>query len=141
MGMIRITTEERCHCGAEFQGSDHCPECGCEQYESTCDHIHVVHPTFVVIHGQSHSAKSAVDYVAHIVYGNPRIDAVTVGRHFVAIVEFPASQSTSAKYTFERMGSFPHGASFSMDKAIALQEFGSWVYHYAEGTVVGNEAV
>jgi hypothetical protein len=28
---------ERCHCGADFAGSDHCPHCGCEQYESYCD--------------------------------------------------------------------------------------------------------
>lgn len=27
-------TPTRCHCGVEFGGSDHCPECGCEQYET-----------------------------------------------------------------------------------------------------------
>lgn len=27
-----------CHCGSEMHGSDHCPTCGCEEYESTCDH-------------------------------------------------------------------------------------------------------
>ena len=31
------TTETRCHCGAEFDGSDHCPMCYCEQFEATCD--------------------------------------------------------------------------------------------------------
>ena len=31
------TTERRCHCGARFNGSDHCPFCGCEQYERYCD--------------------------------------------------------------------------------------------------------
>lgn len=27
-------TETTCHCGAAYDGSDHCPACGCEQYES-----------------------------------------------------------------------------------------------------------
>jgi hypothetical protein len=27
-------TETTCHCGAAYEGSDHCPACGCEQYES-----------------------------------------------------------------------------------------------------------
>lgn len=93
--------------------------------------------TYVVIHGLHTSTKSVVDYVAHIVYGNPRIDAVEVGSHFVALVEFPAGQETQARYTFERMGSFPHGAQYMLDKVIALQEFGTWVYHWAPGTVVG----
>lgn len=26
-----------CHCGSPLDGSDHCPFCGCEQYESTCN--------------------------------------------------------------------------------------------------------
>jgi hypothetical protein len=34
--MPRTTTETHCHCGAAFGGSDHCPECHCEQYEATC---------------------------------------------------------------------------------------------------------
>jgi len=134
-------TATHCHCGAHRKGSDHCPECGCEEFESRCDHIHVTSPTFVVIHGNHTSTKSVVDYVAHIVYGNPRIEAVEVGSHFVAICEFPASQATWAKGTFERMGSFPHGACMAVDKAVALREFGTWVYHWAPGTVVGNDAV
>lgn len=27
-----------CHCGALMGRSDHCPCCGCEEYEGTCDH-------------------------------------------------------------------------------------------------------
>lgn len=27
-------TDTRCHCGSPYRGSDHCSECGCEQYES-----------------------------------------------------------------------------------------------------------
>ena len=27
-------TETTCHCGTPYNGSDHCPACGCEQYES-----------------------------------------------------------------------------------------------------------
>ena len=34
------TTEDRCHCGRYFDhGSDHCPCCGCEQFETTCSHV------------------------------------------------------------------------------------------------------
>lgn len=29
--------EETCHCGSPMRGSDHCPWCGCEQWERTCD--------------------------------------------------------------------------------------------------------
>src|ERR1700693_1687763 len=28
--------EEPCHCGAGLAGSDHCPQCFCEQGESVC---------------------------------------------------------------------------------------------------------
>lgn len=36
---MRHDTEDTCHCGAAYRGSDHCPECGCEQYESgDCGH-------------------------------------------------------------------------------------------------------
>ena len=89
--------------------------------------------TFVVIHGNLTSTKSPVDYVAHIVYGLPRIEAVQVGSKFVALVEFPESQETQAKYTFERMRSFPHGVQLMLDKRVALLEFGTWVYHWAPG--------
>ncbi len=41
---MRQDTEHQCHCGAEYRGSDHCPECYCEQYESTCDHQSVGEP-------------------------------------------------------------------------------------------------
>ena len=40
----RRDSEDRCHCGAQYHGSDHCPECGCEQYETInvrdCGHVH-----------------------------------------------------------------------------------------------------
>ena len=32
-------TSKLCHCGGDMGRSDHCPECGCEEYERTCDHI------------------------------------------------------------------------------------------------------
>lgn len=32
-------TETHCHCGTHRQGSDHCPECGCEEYETVCDYV------------------------------------------------------------------------------------------------------
>lgn len=30
---------EHCHCLARMHGSDHCPCCGCEEYEAYCRHI------------------------------------------------------------------------------------------------------
>lgn len=35
------TSERTCHCGAKFNGSDHCLMCGCEQYERFCDASYV----------------------------------------------------------------------------------------------------
>jgi hypothetical protein len=32
-------TATHCHCGAHRRGSDHCPECMCEEWEGTCDHV------------------------------------------------------------------------------------------------------
>ena len=29
-----MDTETTCHCGGKYEGSDHCPECFCEQYET-----------------------------------------------------------------------------------------------------------
>ena len=38
MSMRHLTdTETHCHCGAAYNGSDHCPSCCCEQYEGGCD--------------------------------------------------------------------------------------------------------
>lgn len=48
MNAEATTTEDRCHCGADFDGSDHCRECGCEQFEATCDHVYV--PRHCVVH-------------------------------------------------------------------------------------------
>ena len=97
-------------------------------------------PTYLVITGNMTSTKSPVEYVEHIVYGNPRIDVVEVGSKFVALCEFAPNQDTAAKYTFDRMGSFPHGVQLMLDLRVALQEFGTWVRHYAPGTIVGLKA-
>jgi primosomal protein N' len=35
-------TDTHCHCGAHRKGSDHCPECGCEEFETVCSHVHGV---------------------------------------------------------------------------------------------------
>lgn len=36
----RRDTYTTCHCGASYNGSDHCAECGCEQFESgDCGHV------------------------------------------------------------------------------------------------------
>lgn len=32
-------TATHCHCGCDRNGSDHCPECGCEEFESVCSHV------------------------------------------------------------------------------------------------------
>jgi hypothetical protein len=108
-----------------------------EQHEVLGQKASETKPCFVVIHGLHTSTKMVVDYVEHIVYGHPRIDAVLVGSHFVAICEFPNGQWNWARGTFDRMGSFPHGAALSFDKEVAIREFGAWVYHYAPGTIVG----
>jgi hypothetical protein len=31
------TAANTCHCGMPMRGSDHCPGCGCEQYEAVCE--------------------------------------------------------------------------------------------------------
>jgi hypothetical protein len=36
----RQDTETHCHCGAAYRGSDHCPNCYCEQYEGGCDDVY-----------------------------------------------------------------------------------------------------
>lgn len=33
-------TPTHCHCGKRREMSDHCEECGCEEYERVCDHVH-----------------------------------------------------------------------------------------------------
>lgn len=33
----KLPTNPVCHCGSEMKGSDHCPFCGCEEYEATCE--------------------------------------------------------------------------------------------------------
>jgi len=91
--------------------------------------------TYLVIHGWHNSCKSSVDYVESIVYGLPdKVTSVTVGSHFVALVEY-VDQPGVARATFDRMGSFPHGANLTYDKVVALREFGSWVYHWAPGSL------
>jgi hypothetical protein len=85
---------------------------------------------YVVIFGNMASAKSPVEYVAHIVYGNPEIRAVLVSSKFVAICEFEDG-SNAAGYTVDRMGSFPHGARLFKTLDEAEHEFGRWVSHYA----------
>ncbi len=95
-------------------------------------------PTYVILHGMHTSAKTPVEYVAHIVYGNPKAEVVLVGSRFVAILEYPESQTRAAQSTFERMGSFGNiGAQLTFDLDVALREFGIWVRHYAPGTIVG----
>lgn len=36
---MRVHTATHCHCGTDRKGSDHCPECGCEEFESYCDFV------------------------------------------------------------------------------------------------------
>jgi hypothetical protein len=38
---MRGDTDTHCHCGCPYAGSDHCPDCGCEQFESgDCGHTY-----------------------------------------------------------------------------------------------------
>jgi hypothetical protein len=89
------------------------------------------HKTFVVLYGaMPHTDKTLVEYVAHIIYGSPRIEAVQVGNKFVALLEYGVGYSAAAKFTFERAGSFPHGAALTHDVDVALQQFGANIRHY-----------
>lgn len=94
---------------------------------------------YLVIHGIHTSCKSPVKYLEHIVYGHPRIEAVLVGSHLVGIVEFSEAQHAQAKYTFERLGTFPLGVCLTADVEVALREFGTWVRHYSPGVIAGLE--
>jgi len=100
--------------------------------------------TYVVIVGNHTSTKTPVEYVAHIVYGEPEIQAVEVGSHFVALLTyFGEEQAKLAQHTVDRMGSFPHGARlfYENDKTGAMAEFGWQVAHYAPRTAVVNAVV
>jgi hypothetical protein len=35
VGQVVEALEDVCHCGSPMRGSDHCPHCGCEQYETS----------------------------------------------------------------------------------------------------------
>jgi hypothetical protein len=37
-------TSETCHCGSPMDGSDHCPNCYCEAWESYCEQVFVPEP-------------------------------------------------------------------------------------------------
>jgi len=50
-------TWTHCHCGTHRQGSDHCPECGCEEFESYCDFV------------ADRSIMTRIDYVDNGVQG------------------------------------------------------------------------
>lgn len=91
-------------------------------------------PAYVVIHGRISlplvTAEDIAKYVSGISYGEPSVRAVRVGEdHFVAIAEF--DHPAQARTTLDRMGSFTYGASYALDKSVALGEFGAWAYHYS----------
>lgn len=127
-------TETHCHCGSAYEGSDHCPECGCEQYESRhCPSAKPKQEAYVLIYGKMpHTNRTLLDYVQHIVYGVPnKITVTEVEGNFVALLEYPEDQLNWAIHTFDRMGSFPYGAMIPFKREEALLQFGCWVYHYA----------
>lgn len=87
---------------------------------------------FLVIMGNHTSTKSPVEYVDHIIYGDPSyLQAVEVGSHFVALVTYSDEQKALAEHTRDRMGSFPHGVKLVENHDEALLEFGRWVAHWA----------
>jgi hypothetical protein len=96
--------------------------------------------SYVVITGNHTSTKTPTEYVAAIVYGEPKITAVLTGSHFVALCEYVDEQWTLAEHTAERMGSFPHGAKdFGLNNSASCEtaeekahaEFGKWVAHFS----------
>lgn len=70
---MRHDTETTCHCGAAYNGSDHCPECGCEQYETIivrdCGHNM---PMYTV--------GKARPYTGVVCHGDRKIGRVTTQR-------------------------------------------------------------
>lgn len=40
-----MNSEFFCHCGEEFTFSDHCTNCGCEQFEGICNAMVEVNPS------------------------------------------------------------------------------------------------
>ena len=96
--------------------------------------------SYVVITGNHTSTKAPTEYVAAIVYGEPKITAVLTGSHFVALCEYEGEERLLAGHTADRMGSFPHGAKhFDTRNSVteesaeqkAYAEFGRWVAHYS----------
>lgn len=55
-------TPTHCHCGADREGSDHCPECGCEEYETVCDYVAVTVTRYAVVR----SARSRSEAEAYL---------------------------------------------------------------------------
>jgi len=73
-------TPGTCHCGSPMRGSDHCPACGCEEYEATCDLVFVPPPAVsdLVAEGSVRDGMLA-DEVAEA--GGCAVCAATYGRH------------------------------------------------------------
>lgn len=68
-------TETHCHCGSSRGNSDHCPECGCEEFESVCDHVHEVKHGPTMRFAKVTGARSADEVSAYLpanyhVYGH-----------------------------------------------------------------------
>lgn len=92
---------------------------------------------YIVTHGLHTSTTPPVEFIEKIVYGSPRIDAVLVGSRLIAIIEFPDSQPTFTTSTYDRLATFNLGVFLTEDLEVALREFGTWVRHYAPGTIAG----
>lgn len=66
-GEKRFDTADTCHCGANYGGSDHCPDCGCEQFQcQDCGHVHVFQYLVYVNRRSSPVAGFASDAVEHL---------------------------------------------------------------------------
>ena len=70
---MRYDTPTHCHCGTAYGGSDHCPVCGCEQYEARCDHV----SRFAIAHQYEQQCA--------VVFGHARAGAPSSAAHGEAI--------------------------------------------------------
>ena len=98
--------------------------------------------SYVVISGNFTSCKTPSEYVAHIVYGEPEIQTVLVGSHFVALLTYHGDEGwRMAAHTVDRMGSFPHAAVHHASLDAAKLDFANWVLQWAPRTAVVNAVV
>jgi hypothetical protein len=114
-------TPTHCHCGADREGSDHCPECGCEEYESVCDYV-----TPIQRFAQVGGARSADEVSAYLpsnyeVYGH-RFPEGPSGRIVILIRGKDEAGWTLDDYVIPRLASGLMGCKEVVSDETALDQ-------------------